>query len=153
MHSAAWRVGLAAMSANTASRHVLVVDDSEEILRLLREALEDEGYRVTTSGDPVGAAEVARIAPDAVVLDILFGSEQRGLDLLRHLREAPATAEIPVVLCSAAVEPIRRIDKDLLGEATGLVLKPFGVEGLLAVVARVLAVRDGTPSAERGERW
>jgi len=152
MRSAIRGAGGTTAAVDIQPRHVLVIDDSEEILGLIREVLEEEGYRVTTSADPVGTAEVTRAEPDAIVLDILFGSEQRGIDLLRQLRDEAATSEIPVVLCSAAVEPIRRIDGHLLGEATGLVLKPFDVDGLLAEIDRVLGVADG--SAEpRGERW
>jgi CheY-like chemotaxis protein len=152
MHVAAWRGGPATTAPESGRQHVLVVDDSEEFLALLRDLLEDEGYRVTTSLDPIGTATVAQIAPDAVVLDILFGSEQRGLDLLRQLREAPATAATPVVLCSAAIEPIRRIDGELLGETTGLVLKPFDIDGLVAEIERVLGA-SGEPDGRRGERW
>ena len=152
MHSASRGTGGASIVSGGARRHVLVVDDSEEILSLIREVLEEEGHRVTTSRDPVGTEDVARTAPDVIVLDILFGSEQRGIDLLRELRDDGATAEIPVVLCSAAVEPIRRIDGNLLGEATGLVLKPFDVDGLLAEIERVLA--SGLDKAKRSsERW
>jgi len=152
MRSVIGRVDLAARAASPGRRHVLVVDDSDEILGVLREVLEDEGYRVTTRAEPVDVDEVAAVAPDVVVLDVLFGAEQRGLDLLRLLRGAPETAEIPVVLCSAAVEPIRRIDGGLLGESTGLVLKPFDVEGLLREVERVLSASDGN-GFERRERW
>jgi CheY-like chemotaxis protein len=152
MHSVTRGTGGATMVSDGSRRHVLVVDDSEEILRLLREVLEEEGHRVTTSADPVGADEVVRAAPDVIVLDVLFGSEQRGIDLLRELRDDDATADIPVVLCSAAVEPIRRIDGDLLGETTGLVLKPFDIDGLLAEVKRVIASGDGA-SGSRDERW
>jgi CheY-like chemotaxis protein len=122
-----------------AGRRALVVDDSLEVLALLREVLEGEGFRVTTSAAPVEPAEVARIAPDLVLLDLLFEREARGLDVLRRLRAEPATAAIPVVLCSGATEPIRRLEGSLLEGATGLVLKPFEVDTLLEEVARVLA--------------
>lgn len=136
------RGGAAARDARPGEprRRVLAIDDSPEVLDLLRAVLEDEGYEVSASIDAVGVEEVVGIGPDLIVLDVLFGREQRGLDLLRRLRAEEATAEIPVVLCSGATEPIRRIDGDLLGGATGLVLKPFDVDGLLAEVDRVLAV-------------
>jgi CheY-like chemotaxis protein len=119
-------------------RHVLAIDDSPDVLALLRDVLETEGFRVTTSAAPVAPAEVARLAPDIVLLDVLFGREERGLEVLRRLREEPATAATPVVLCSGATEPIRRLDAPLLEGATGLVLKPFDVDALLDEIARVL---------------
>ncbi len=121
-----------------AGRRALVMEDAPEVLDLLREVLESEGFAVTASADPFGIEEVIREAPDLIVLDVLFGHEERGIELLRRLRAEEATAAIPVVLCSGATEPIRRIEGPLLEGATGLVLKPFDVDVLLEEIARVL---------------
>ena len=123
---------------DAAGRRVLVVDDAVEVLALLREVREGVGVREATSAAPPGPDEVARIAPDLILLDVLFGREERGLEVLRRLRADEATAAIPVVLCSGATDPIRRLDAPLLEGATGLVLKPFDVEALLEEIARVL---------------
>lgn len=130
-------VGGAALRETT-GRRALVIEDAPEVLDLLREVLESEGFAVTGSATPVGIEEVIRHAPDLIVLDVLFGQEERGIELLRRLRAEAATAAIPVVLCSGATEPIRRIEGSLLEGATGLVLKPFDVDVLLEEIARVL---------------
>ncbi|MCC6312810.1 MAG: response regulator [Thermomicrobiales bacterium] len=134
------------------SQHVLVVEDSPETLALLRRVFEAEGFRVTTNSAPPDAAAVAREAPDLVVLDVLFGREQRGLDLLRELRADAATADLPVVLCSAAIEPLRRIEGDLLVGGVGLVLKPFDIDALLDEVARVTKDAEQQAGAHDGPR-
>lgn len=119
-------------------RRALVVEDAPEVLDLLCDVLDGEGFAVTARAEPVGIEEVLREAPDLIVLDVLFGHEERGIELLRRLRAEEATAAIPVVLCSGATDPIRRIEGPLLEGATGLVLKPFDVDVLLEEIARVL---------------
>ncbi len=122
----------------TGRRRALVIEDAPEVLDLLREVLEGEGFSVVASAEPVGVDEVRQEAPDLIVLDVLFGREERGIEFLRLLRAEEATATIPVVLCSGATDPIRRIEGPLLEGATGLVLKPFDVDALLEEIARVL---------------
>ena len=114
-----------------ASSHVLVMDDVAEVLDLLRDVLREEGYRVSPRPTVVGLDEVKRLAPDVILLDLLFGGQHRGLDLLRQLRQDRATADVPVVVCSAAVDAVRRLAGDHVGEGVGLVLKPFDIDELL----------------------
>ena len=75
MRSVIGRVDPVARATPPGRRHVLVVDDSDEILGVLREVLEDDGCRVTTRAEPVDGDEVATVGPDVVVLDVLLGAE------------------------------------------------------------------------------
>jgi DNA-binding response OmpR family regulator len=62
---------------------VLVVNDTEEILDLFRLLLEEEGYEVVVySFAPHDLAEVERVKPDLVILDLIFGAEKMGWQLL-----------------------------------------------------------------------
>jgi CheY-like chemotaxis protein len=117
--------------------HILVMDDTEEHLRLLREALEEEGYRVSTSATVVGIEEVKRLRPDLILLDLVFAGEPQGLPFLRQLRVDGEASPVPVVVCSAAVGAVRRMEPDHLGAGGGLVLKPFGLDDLLREVREV----------------
>ena len=128
------------MTTETARRHILVVNDSPAILDLFREILDAEGYRVSLSLVAVDLAEVKRLAPDLIVLDFMFGGEHLGLELLQQLRMDRATAPIPIVVCSAALEAIRQMEGHLLGKGTGLVLKPFEVDELLAEIDHAWAM-------------
>ena len=128
------------MTTETARRHILVVNDSSAVLDLHRALLEAEGYRVSLGLVAVDLAEVKRLAPDLIVLDFVFGGEHLGLELLQRLRMDRATAQIPVVVCSAALEAIRQMEGHLLGKGTGLVLKPFEADELLAEIDHAWAM-------------
>ena len=78
---------------------ILIVDDEEPIRLLLKEELEDEGYRVLTAANGAEALEAVRTAaPDLVTLDIKMPGES-GLMTLRKIREE--AYDLPVILCTA----------------------------------------------------
>jgi DNA-binding response OmpR family regulator len=80
---------------------ILIVDDDPTITTLLRMTFELEGHVVVTAPDGAQALELARrIHPAAMVVDVMM-PEMDGLELIRQLRSNEATADIPVVCCSA----------------------------------------------------
>ena len=114
---------------------ILVVDDEEDILLLCRVNLEFEGYRVITASSGVEALTRAREArPDLVLLDVMM-PRMNGRDLLRAMRADPAYAAVPVILMSAAPDALRSAAN--LGARASL-RKPFTLDALLTVIARVL---------------
>ena len=127
-------------AASGSRRDVLVADDEPATVDALAALLEAEGYRVSLRLVAVDTAEVARLAPDLIVLDFVFGAEHLGLELLQRLRMDRATAQIPAVVCSAALEAIRQMEGHLLGKGTGLVLKPFDADELLAEIDHAWAM-------------
>ncbi len=130
--------------------HVLVMDDSHDLLGLPREAREDEGYRVSASPTVIDLDGVKRLTPDLILLDLVFAGEQRGLPFLRRLRGDQAVAGMPVVVCSAAVDAIRRLGPGDGGDGVGLVLKPFDLDELLR---EMRAMRDrGADREPRGRQ-
>jgi DNA-binding response OmpR family regulator len=123
------------MTTEAAQRHILVINDSPALLDLYRGLLVGEGYRVSLAAITiVDPTEISRIAPDLIVLDFMFGEEHHGLELLQKLRMDRTTAPIPVVVCAAAIEPIRQMESHLLDKGTGLVLKPFDADELFAEI-------------------
>ncbi len=58
--------------------HVLVMNDTQEILDLLRELLEEEGYRVSTSLYVLDLTKIKTLAPDVIVLDVMFEGHDQG---------------------------------------------------------------------------
>ena len=135
------------MQTRTAAREVLVIDDAPEHRDLLREIFEEEGYCVTLAEIP-DLVEVRRRRPDVLVLNYLFAGEPAGADLLEDLRRDPATACLPVVVCTGAAEAVlQRIDPS---DTPGLrvVRKPFIIEDLLgALDAAWREARDFAPPA------
>lgn len=62
---------------------ILVVNDTQEILEIFRDLLTEEGYEVVLySFAPHDLAEVERLHPDLVILDLVFGMEKLGWQLL-----------------------------------------------------------------------
>ena len=80
---------------------VLLVEDEENLRRLLRDLLEREGFKVVEAGDGVAALdEVDRSAPDVIVLDLDL-PRLDGYGVLRYLRTRPQTATLPVLVLTA----------------------------------------------------
>jgi CheY-like chemotaxis protein len=116
--------------ANSAS-HVLVIDDEPAIRRLIVHALEEEGYAaIGTASGSAGLAQAAEAMPSMVLLDLMM-PEMDGEETLRHLRELPGGAELPVVLITAAFT----IANEVKG-VQGVLLKPFDIDDLLDAVER-----------------
>ena len=113
--------------------HVLVVDDDEDIRELLRQVLAEEGYRVSVAAR-ADAGEVARLRPDLLLLDHLIHGEPVGWAVAGALRADPATAGLPVILCTAAAPEVRGAGDRLRDLDLGVVLKPFDLGELLAGV-------------------
>src|SRR5262245_31573810 len=87
--------------------HVLVINDTQAILDLIRELLEDEGYRVTISLALLDMGKVKDLAPDVIVQDLLFEQIQEdGWKFLTLVRLDPALARIPLILCTAATQTV-----------------------------------------------
>ena len=120
--------------------HIVVINDERDILDLFRELLEGEGYRVSTLTYPVAElADLQIMAPDLVILDMLFGGEDRGWQFLQQLRLTRATSTLPVLICTAAVRLVRDAQDYLTNMGIGVVLKPFDIDPFLAEVRRRLA--------------
>jgi CheY-like chemotaxis protein len=127
----------AAMSADGRQPHVLIVNDTQEILDLMAELLEEEGYRVATSLALLDISKAKALAPDIIVPDLLFeGTQELGWKFLTLVRLDPVLARIPLILCTAAVRTINDPEMaeqlDRLG--VRVVLKPFLIEDLLGAI-------------------
>lgn len=120
--------------------HVVVINDEQAMLDLFRDLLTEEGYRVSTLTYPVAdLADLQILAPDLIILDMLFGGEDRGWTFLQQLRLTRATAGLPVIVCTAAVRLVRDVQEYLTAMGIGVVLKPFDIDPFLAEVRRRLA--------------
>ena len=129
------------MSAGGRQPHVLIINDTQEILDLMRELLEDEGYRVTTSLALLDMVKVQDLAPDIIIQDLLFeGTQELGWKFLTLVRLDPQLARIPLVLCTAAVRTVRdpEMAEQLDRQGIRVVLKPFTIDDLLTTLGEVL---------------
>lgn len=120
----------------------MVVNDTEEILDTFKLLLEGEGYEVILySYAPKEMEEVIRAQPDLVILDLMFGGEKLGWNLLEKMKLIRETASIPVILCTAATREVRDIEGHLKAQGVSLVAKPFDIDTLLNTITTLLEQR------------
>ena len=122
---------------------VLVVDDDESIVDMIRMGLEAEGMTVLTAGDGAEALEVLRAEQvDVVLLDIMMPRVD-GWMALMEIRNDPATADIPVIMLTAKTQDLARILAFKQG-VQQYVTKPFN---LMELVARIESLMRSRPQA------
>lgn len=125
-----------AATESEAPRHIVVINDTQEILDLFRDILEDEGYRVSLYSYAFqDLGEVVELEPDLVILDFIIGGEDHGWQMLQKMKMSRATTAIPIVVCTAALQLAREIGGHLRSKNVTVVLKPFDIDDLLTAVA------------------
>ena len=129
--------------ASEGGKHVLVVNDTEEIIELFRDILEGMGHRVTaTSYAPEDLEEIKKVGPELVILDLIMGGEKQGWQLAQKMRMSRETEAIPIIICTAATEDVREQEGWLAANAIKVVLKPFSIEDLERAVTKALALTE-----------
>jgi two-component system response regulator MtrA len=117
---------------------VLVADDEQDILELIRMVLEEEGYEVIAVSDGVEALRTANERrPDLCVLDVMMPGVD-GYDVTRVLKRDEELAAIPVMLLTARTEP-ENVARGREAGADEYLSKPFLPEELQQAVRSVLS--------------
>lgn len=133
--------------SDATTKHVMVVNDTQEILELFRDILEGMGHEVTvTSYAPDELTEIIDARPDLVILDLIMGGEKLGWQLAQKMRMSRDTESIPIIICTAATEDVREQEGWLTAQAIKVVLKPFTVDQLEAAVTKALAIPELRPA-------
>jgi CheY-like chemotaxis protein len=134
------------LTDSAASKHILVVNDTEEIIALFRDILEAMGHRMTVASfAPDDLAEVKQINPDLAIIDLIIDGERTGWQLVQKMRMSPDTAGIPIIICSAATQAVREQEGWLAAKGVKVVLKPFSVQELELAVNKALRLPDILP--------
>ena len=119
---------------------ILIVEDNEKNMKLVRDVLQVKGYRTL---EAVTAEDGIRLAsehkPDLVLMDIQLPG-MNGIDALGVLRADPATADIPVIAVTASV---MQQDRKQITEAgfDGYIGKPINLKEFLDTVRAMLERR------------
>ncbi|MBI4081920.1 MAG: response regulator transcription factor [Candidatus Lambdaproteobacteria bacterium] len=130
-----------------AKEQLLVIEDEEDLLELIRFNLEREGYRITAVATGEAAVRAAETAtPDLVLLDLMLPGMD-GLEVCRLLRRNPRTAGVPIMMVTAKGEEADIVAGLELG-ASDYVTKPFSPRVLVARVRVVLRSRTREPVDE-----
>ncbi|HEX3725750.1 MAG TPA: response regulator [Pirellulales bacterium] len=120
-----------------ATERILVVDDEEDLLELIRYNLSKEGYQVRCVANGEDAIREARAQlPDLILLDLLLPTVD-GLGVCRNLKGDPRTQHIPIMMVTAKTEEADVVNGLELG-ADDYITKPFSPRVLLARVHAVL---------------
>ncbi|MEZ4654947.1 MAG: response regulator transcription factor [Candidatus Eisenbacteria bacterium] len=119
---------------------ILVVDDEEDILELIRYNLDREGFQVQTVDSGLEAIHAAETTlPDLIILDLMMPGVD-GLQVCSQLRGSPPTADLPIVILTARDDD-EDIVRGLQAGADDYMTKPFTPKVLLARVQAVLRRR------------
>ncbi|MFC9707537.1 response regulator transcription factor [Paenibacillus sp. JNUCC31] len=114
---------------------IMIVDDDEKIVSMLRRGLAFEGYEVqTASNGAEGLSKLMDKEPDVVILDVMM-PQIDGFEVCRRLREAGS--KVPVLMLTAKDEVQSRVTGLDTG-ADDYLVKPFALEELLARVRALL---------------
>jgi two-component system alkaline phosphatase synthesis response regulator PhoP len=125
---------------------ILVVDDDRQIVRLVREYLEQGGYDVLTAYDGASAMRTVYAAkPDLLVLDLGL-PDRDGWELTRTIRADERVATIPIIMLTARIDDADKIVGLELG-ADDYIPKPFNAREVVARVRALLRRRQW----DRGE--
>ena len=115
-------------------RTILIGEDDEFLLQLMKMALTMEGFHVKVARDGHSALALALAAerPDALLLDIYFPGVS-GTEVLRALRRRDATRDLPVVLMSGTDQ-----SRSTLEGAQAFVRKPFTIASVVGTMKALL---------------
>lgn len=118
-------------------RNILVVDDEEHIVELIKYNLENNGYTVITAYDGKAALDkVSNNEIDLIILDIML-PEIDGIDVCKILKKDKNTENIPIIMLTAKSEETDKVLGLEIG-ADDYITKPFSVRELLARIKAVL---------------
>jgi DNA-binding response OmpR family regulator len=110
------------------------MNDEQALLDLFQDLLEAEGYRVSTSIYLLDLNKVRELAPDVLVLDIMFAGDSKGWPFITMARVDRELSLVPIVLCTAAVTTVEPMLDRLAAQRVRIVYKPFDLEELLAAI-------------------
>jgi two-component system, cell cycle response regulator DivK len=121
---------------------VLIIEDNEKNLKLVRDVLRVKGYETIeamTAEEGIGLARAHK--PDLILMDIQLPG-MNGIDALRVLRADPVTARIRAIAVTASV---MQQDRNLITDAgfDGYVGKPINLKEFLDAVRTALEPADG----------
>jgi DNA-binding response OmpR family regulator len=125
------------------NRKVLLIEDEPNIIEAIRFLLSRDGWSVHTHANGADAvAEVARVDPDLVVLDMMLPGRS-GMDILRDLRADPETQGLPVLMLTARGQSRDRDMAELAG-VSRFMTKPFSNSEVLEAVRSLMPHGNAT---------
>ncbi|MGY3211885.1 response regulator [Mucilaginibacter sp. HD30] len=117
-------------------KRIMIIDDDPDILAILQEILNEEGYRVITFPDKNSVKGIIINRPDLVLLDNRL-KDGLGYELCREIKSNSMTSHIPVVLMSAH-QDLAELAR--LSGADSYMSKPFDISALLSIIEHLIKI-------------
>ena len=134
-------------STDMMTERILIVDDEETLCEVLKLNLENEGYDVDTALSAEEALRMDVKRYSLILLDIMMG-EISGIRFARMLKSDVATADIPIIFCTARDSEDDMVKGLNLG-ADDYITKPYTVRNVIARVKSVLRRTSGHKTVEK----
>lgn len=133
------------MTGDGARPLILAVDDERALADVYREVCRDEGWQCVVWIAPGSPDAVAALRPGLILTDLAFaGDHSAGRAFIAALAADPATAPVPVAVCTADLKQLET-DDSWLDRACARIAKPFELETLVSELRRCLG--DGERDA------
>jgi len=115
--------------------HILVIDDNEDILFMIKAMLEMKGYKVTPKNHPENIELVIEtIMPDIILMDMLLSGAD-GREVCKKIKTNAVISKIPVIMISALPDAG---DSCMAAGANYFLGKPFEINDIFKTVATAL---------------
>jgi len=120
-------------------KKILIIDDEEDIRKMLKIRLEQEGFTIVQANDgDVGAKTAEQEVPDMIIMDIMMPNAD-GYSCLKEVRSLPKTKDIPVLMLSGKEEEKVR-DLFAFQKISGYIEKPFELDDLVMKIREILKI-------------
>jgi len=111
---------------------ILIIDDTQDVIELLKEYLGDSGYKIYTANNGEDGIKLAhKVRPSLITLDIMMPN-MNGWEILKRLKVSSETADIPVVMISNISDK----NKSLRFGAIDSIVKPFSKEDIKSIISK-----------------
>ncbi|KMQ68510.1 hypothetical protein ACM39_08350 [Chryseobacterium sp. FH2] len=114
-------------------KKVVLIQDNKDVLNIMEEVLEDEGFDVTPSLTTEPIEKIDEIEPDVVVVDDHIKGTKKGSEVIKELKSDPETEEVSSVLTSTSFD-LPKTAKEC--KADDFIQKPFDIDHMIDVVKK-----------------
>ncbi|MBC7348710.1 MAG: response regulator transcription factor [Candidatus Aminicenantes bacterium] len=133
------------------ARTIAILDDEEDILKLVQTHLVKAGFRLDAFSRPEAFLKyLERQRPDLILLDLMLPGTD-GLEICRYLKSRPEKSDIPIIMLTARSQEADRVAGLEMG-ADDYVTKPFSLRELEARIKAVLRRQEKPAAMDQGEK-
>jgi two-component system, OmpR family, response regulator VicR len=120
-------------------RHIVYVEDDEEMIELVTLILERKDFRVSgASGGKKGWDIIQSEIPDLVLLDLMM-PDIDGWEVYQNIRDTESTKDIPVIIITAKAQSVDRVLGLHIAKVNDYITKPFKPEELVESIEKLLS--------------